>query len=329
MESSNLIGSVSAGKRSSTGRIFETPLNTKKKQKNAISVSTAGRVGQSARSKQSNEAVAKVDLQCIFDEVGNETEQPMFLMDFPSSDDSDVVLFEPPLSIDVSLNSPEPRPFLEEEVIPSPSGHHQASVERNHEILDPADSVDATSTASHDLTMAQTEIPLFPIEKPGNDTMLYVEPDLDSISLIGGDLSQMAFRMSIDTFEFCNTFNSYLDRTTSSRLSIATDSDYNPVIVNKHLKKVGLELLKNIRICKAAVKSVEFTFSLCILQRNKVSNPFFSERYLGVICLAMNMAHMHTDLLQQLFTDDIYWTNSRASAYVTGLRGMEPFSFFY
>jgi hypothetical protein len=146
--------------------------------------------------------------------------------------------------------------------------------------------------ASHGLN-----IPLFPLYQPEDETEILLHNDIDSASFLCTNVIKLTWIQCIEgrQFEFFSNFDRWVDRTTKSRYNISCDNQYQPTVYNKKRDLFGFEMLKNLKICKVKCGTIDFVFSLHLLDSNKVGNSMFWDDLCGAICLAMNTALVHPE----------------------------------
>jgi hypothetical protein len=190
------------------------------------------------------------------------------------------------------------------------------------------DHMDEESLESNE-SIDEEQLPMFPLTKPTHTTPLMIQVDIDSISMIAGDLSKLVKVVNKErksVFQFCANVNQFSDCTTKSRFLVASDKYYKPTVVNKKRKLFGLQLTKNLRIAKVKVDNIEMVLSLHLLEENFVGNPYFTNFLKAAICLAMNTALMNPEWLQTGQND---MNENELQEYNRDLKNLERFTQFH
>lgn len=182
------------------------------------------------------------------------------------------------------------------------------------------------------------ELEMFPLENLGNNESLSIEVDMDSFSLLCGNLTKLMFMLLPDQnsnlIEFTQSFHRKADCTKKSRYTLQTDEDYKPLVANKERSRFGFHLLKNLRLFKIRRDGYDITFGIHILDDSYIANPLFSNKMLGAICLCLNTAKNHPDWLLPTLNhqwnmedgfEDNTWNSQYIQRYMSGVKTMENF----
>jgi len=199
--------------------------------------------------------------------------------------------------------------------------------------------ISGLSCSNQNIHIGQFDVPLFPIEVPNDEEELEVTLDVDSFSMLGGNLTKLAFMCvnheEKNVFEFPLSYDRKIDCTTKSRFSVKTDDEYNPIIVNRERKKFGFHMLKNLRLFKIRKEGFDITFSIHIMDDSHVANPLFTENMIGAICLCLNTAKNHPDwilpyldsewTIEDGLGENNFWDLQDYQAYIHGIKAVENF----
>jgi hypothetical protein len=201
----------------------------------------------------------------------------------------------------------------------------------------PADDASAQSSEDNDQVgqnTMNTNIDLFELVDPPATTLIRVKVDIDSVSMITGDLWKLACILASNrdspsktvTFEFCSNLDRFADKTNKSRFSVACNGDYKPTVINRKRRQFGFHLLKNLKICKVNICKVNYVISLHLFDPNMVYNPYFNDKMLGGICLAMNTARLHPTWLTDHWDQNDVFPSEDVNLFKSGVKNVENFT---
>jgi hypothetical protein len=214
----------------------------------------------------------------------------------------------------------------DDETVPVEWEYNNTLQEGNQMPASAGNEEESLNSAGSGEEMNVEQLPMFPLTKPTDTTRFEMTVDVDSLSLLAGNVNKIAGlvnRGKKSSFTFCSNVNQFVDCTNKSRFLLASDKNYKPTVVNRKRKLFGLQMTKNLKIATVKVGNIDMVLSMHLLESNFVGNPYFTKPLLAAICLALNTALLNPEWL---LTGPNEMEDDQLQKYVNDLKNVERFT---